>query len=510
MSRSDFNISLISLYSTENRGVRYLSSVLREAGFTTNIVFFKRWINNAIREPNPREVENLIGLLRQLQTSLVGLSVGTPYLKIALNLSRIIQLKLNVPVVWGGVHPTICPEDCAETADYVCVGEGEYPLLELAAALAGGGATDEIANIWKSEGTKLRRSGLRPLNNELDAIPFPDYREENKYLVEGNRIIRGEILRQDAEYRIYPSRGCPFNCAYCNSAAIRRTYRGLGNYYRYRSPDNVIAELKYALKYFPKTRRIKFDGDTFTFPRKWIERFCRLYRKEIQVPFEILLHPLSAEEKNLVRLKKAGLQKVQMGIESGSESESKEIYLREGRNADVRRFAQTAHRLKIEAVYDIICDNPLAANRDKEECLEFLLSLPRPFKLYLYSLTVFPKTALAREFLRRGIISESEIEGKATKSFRQFRLSHFYPRPAEETFWVSLWALTSKSFIPRALIRFLSRRTVLKKHPLPLQALAVAADFVRIVFIAFQMLFHGEMTVFKFKQYGGWRSWITQ
>ena len=268
--------------------------------------------------------------------------------------------------------------------------------------------------------------------------------------------------------------------------------------------------MEYALKYFPKTRRIKFDGDTFTFPHHWIEKFCRLYREKIRIPFEILIHPLSASEQDLIELKRSGLQKVQMGIESGSESESKEVYLREGRNADVLRFARIAHRLKIEPVYDIICDNPLATTRDKRQGLEFLLSLPRPFKLYLYSLTVFPKTALAREFLRQGIIRESEIEGEATKSFRQFRLSLFYPRPAEETFWVCLWALSSKSFIPKKLIRFLSRRVWLKKHPLPLKALAVTADFIRITFIAFQMLLHGEMTVFKFKQYRGLRSWITQ
>jgi len=510
LSKPNFNIVLIALYSTENRGIRCLSSLLRAAGFTVKIVFLKRWINNNIQEPTPAEIELLIDLLIRLDARLVGISLGTPYLKIARNLSRIIRLRLKIPVIWGGVHPTISPEDCVEEADYICVGEGEYPLLELAEALAGGGATDNIANIWRSDGRKLYRTSLRPLIADLDALPFPDYEDDNKYLVEDNRIIRGEILKKDAEYRIYPSRGCPFNCAYCNSAAIRKVYRGLGSYYRYRSPDNIIAELKYALRYFPGTRRIKFDGDTFTFPREWIEKFCRLYREEILIPFEILLHPLSAEEENLIQLKEAGLQKVQMGIESGSENESKEIYLREGRNSDVRRFAGIAHRLKIEAVYDIICDNPLAGSRDKEECLEFLLSLPRPFKLYLYSLTVFPETDLAREFLRRGIISESDIEGEATKSFRQFRFSFFYPRPAEETFWASLWALTSKSFIPRPLIRFLSRRPVLKKHPLPLQVLAITADLIRIVFIAFQMLIHGEMTVFKFKQYGGWRSWITQ
>ena len=84
--------------------------------------------------------------------------------------------------------------------------------------------------------------------------------------------------------------------------------------------------------------------------------------------------------------------------------------------------------LRLDVVYDAIIDNPFATEDDKREMLDFLLEIPRPFKLYLYSLNFFPKTKITLELLEKGIITEKDVEGVATKAWRQFRVSMDYPQ----------------------------------------------------------------------------------
>ncbi|MCK4648944.1 cobalamin-dependent protein, partial [bacterium] len=278
-------LTLIFLYGIENRGVRYISSFLKEHGFSVNIIFFKQWVNNAIRPPSRREVKLLMDLLSDLESSLIGIGLGTPYLRIATQLTKEIKKRFKTPVIWGGIHPTISPEDGIDIADIICVGEGEEPLLDLMKTLERGKNLEEIPNLWIKVDGKIQKNPLRPLIEDLDRLPFPDYGGSDKYFIEDNRLKRCDPLLKDSEYRIYPSRGCPFNCKYCNNSILRKVYQGKGRYYRFRSPENVIAELAYARDYFKNLRRIKFDGDTFFFPEKWISRFSSLYKERIGIPF---------------------------------------------------------------------------------------------------------------------------------------------------------------------------------------------------------------------------------
>lgn len=503
-------LNLISLYGIENRGVRYISSFLKEQGFPVNIIFFKQWVNNAIKSPSQQEVKLLMDLLSSLESSLIGLGLGTPYLQIATQLTKEIKKKFKTSVVWGGIHPTISPEDGIEIADMVCVGEGEEPLLDLMGALERGENPEGIPNLWIKVDGKLRKNPIRPLIEDLDRLPFPDYGGPDKYFIEDNRLKQCDPLLLDSEYRIYPTRGCPFNCKYCNNSIFRKVYQGKGRYYRFRSPENVIAELEYAREYFKHLRRIKFDGDTFFFPEKWISRFSSLYKKRIGIPFEILSHPDLANRQTLSQLRKAGLVKIQVGLQSGSKKELKEVYGRDTPNQQILNFAHLAKDLGIEVVYDIIWDNPLSTRKDKKEMLNMLLQIPRSFKIYMYSLTHFPKTALTNELLNLGKIKSEEVEGKATKSFRQFRLSLWYPRPKEELFWISLSSLTSKTFIPKFFIRFLSRRPWLKRKPTTLKWLALTCDFLKASGMAIKMLFQGELNPIKLKQYGSLKKLISQ
>ena len=503
-------VALISLYGVENIGIRLISSVLKKEHFQVNTIYFKKWVNNNIHPPTRVEVQHLFKLLKDINPSLIGIGLGTPYFKIAKELTSQIKQKLDALVVWGGIHPTTVPERCIEIADVVCVGEGEYPMRELVLGISQGKEINYIQNLWIKKDGQIKKNPLRNLIQDLDELPFPDLENEDKYYIEDNELIQREPLCKSAEYRIIASRGCLFNCSYCYNSALRKIYEDKGKYFRQRSVESVIGELEYASERLPRLRRIKFDDDTFIFPKEWIEDFCNLYKRRIHLPFEILLNPALIDEVFLWKLKDAGLRGVQIGIQSGSEREMRETFARSPENEQILKFTKLNKRLKLDVVYDIILDDPLATKEDKQALFKFLMQLPRPFRLFLYSLTIFPKTTIAEKFLKLGLITEKDIEGEATKAFRQFRLSLNCPRSQEDNFYISLFVLISKSFIPKKFIWWLHKRKYFHLHPYPLKIFSYLCNFIRITWLALTMLIRGELTCLKLKEYANLRLLLTQ
>ncbi len=507
----DYHCAIIGLYGTENAGVRYLAANLKREGFHVSTVFFREWRNNANELPHEKEIQILIDLLKEIRPDIVGLSFISSFLCIARDITTRIQNETGIPVLWGGIHATTAPEECLEYADFVCLGEGEGPLLDLVTDLSKGGTGENIENIWLKKDGEIQRTESRNLIQDLDTLPIPDYSDNDKYLIDSDRLTKGEPLLAGAEYRIYASRGCPYACSYCYNSILRRIYKGKGKYYRFRSPEHVIEELEMAKKTFPRIRRIKVDDDTaFAFGKEWVERFCKLYKEKIHIPFECLIHPHLLKEDILLLLKDAGLIKVQIGIESASESEMNDVFKRAPGNKQILEFAELNKKLKLEAVYDIIIDNPMASEKDKQALFDFLMDLPGPYKLYLYSLVIFPGTELAKEMLEKGLITENDIEGKNTKAWKQFRVSMDYPRSKEDIYWLSLVLLVSKGFLPRSLVKWFSKNRSFRKNPAPLFFFAKMCNLVKMAQIGFEMLFNGELTLFKLRQYGDLSKLISQ
>jgi len=510
MAEKDFLITLVAFYGPENAGVRYLSSALKKAGFKTEIIFFKDWKNNNLKPHSLKEEDLLLGRLRDTRPSLVGLSLISSFFELAGDLTPKFKA-LGLQVVWGGIHPTAFPEDCLKTADFVCLGEGEATLVELAQTLSQGRDPGSIRGLALNQDAKPKINPMRELIAELDSLELPDLNADNKFLIEDDKITPGEPILSGAEYRIYLSRGCPFSCSYCYNSILKQKYRGLGRYYRYRSVEHGLKELDLAKKLMPGLRRIKIDDDTaFCYGKAWLEEFVLKYPQRIGLPLECLLPPALLSEKLLEQLKGAGLVKVQIGIESGSQRSSREDYGRAAGNHKILQFSAWNQRLKLETVYDFIIDNPLSSWEDKKADIEFLLKLDRPFKVYLYSLVHFPGTVLSQRLLEDGKIKPSDLENASHKAWSQFRVDFSYPRPKDEIFYLSLLTLTSKDFIPKSWIRGWLNNPWLKKHPWPVLQLAKAANLIKMLGVAGEMWQNGELTWFKIKQYGNLKKMISQ
>ena len=151
------------------------------------------------------------------------------------------------------------------------MGEGEKAAIDLCEALRDGGDVTNIPNIWAKVDGEVYRNKPRPLIQDLDWLPYPDTADENKFYIEKGKLTIEEPWKRSAEYRIYFSRGCPYNCSYCYVSILGTSTRrrASSSVSTIRSAD-ILGELEHMQKTFPKIARIKIDDDTsFAFGEDW-------------------------------------------------------------------------------------------------------------------------------------------------------------------------------------------------------------------------------------------------
>ena len=197
-----------------------------------------------------------------------------------------------------------------------------------------------------------------------------------------------------------------------------------------------------------------------------------------------------------------------MGIQA-NERVNKEFYNRHTTNQQILDSQEVFRRVGIQSNLQIIWDDPYSTEEDKDTLFRMVMELERPFELYLFGLTIYPNTHLARRLLREGLITEGDIEGVNTHAFEQFRVDLSYPRPNADKRWLALLVLANKSFLPKSLIWKLYHSERFKEDPSKLVQFAQAVNLVKMAGVAGQMTLRGEMTPLLLKRWVNPQSLVT-
>lgn len=403
-------------------GLRQISACLKAAGHEPRLIFLpepgERFY---LPRPHPQAyppavVDQVCDLCADVD--LVGIGLMSNFVGRARSLTEAIHHRIDVPVIWGGIHPTVRPEECLQWADFVCIGEGEQAIVEFVDCMASGKDHRNVQNIW----LKDIANPVRPLNTALDALPFPDYDLSSQYLLTEGRLVTltPPLLAEYATYNFsgktrisymtYMTRGCPYACTYCCSNALSQIYPD-SRRIRQRSPERVIAEIEFARQVIPDLQGIVFSDEVLLAVKtEELRRFGELYRQRVGLPFITSTTPGTITEEKLKCLIEAGLQDLRVGIQTGS-PRIRELF---GRSEDDRLILTIAQRLNrfqkwIPAPrYDVITDNPYDMEADKLATLRLAYQLPRPYRLQYFSLTFFPGTDLYRRAKVDGFIQDDE------------------------------------------------------------------------------------------------------
>lgn len=401
----------IALDSHRNIGCLSLYATAIDNEISTKLLFIPRW-----NEYNEAEFGEF---LKINNFNIVGISLTTRDFYFACNITSHIRKYLpRAHINWGGIHPTSKPEECLEYADSICIGEGESFLLQLVAALRNGIDISMIPGIGVKVGVEKRLIINPPqFIKDLNLLPFPRFDFEHFYVLDGEGLhLFGpkdyiKYSRHGGDgYVLLSSRTCPNRCAYCINSFYNRLYdndNDNNNSYirlhRRISVDNILSEIAHAISTIPGIGFINFMDDHFLTDKKWINEFCKKYKKHVNMPFIIRATPNAINDEQIALLKDAGLRTVQMGIQSGSKRTNETIFHRAFDTKTVLSAANVLNRNELVCLYDFIIENDFETDEDRDKTIELMLQLPKPYIANLFVMTVFPKTDLEVMYKERNM-----------------------------------------------------------------------------------------------------------
>jgi len=369
----------------ENLGIEYLSAVLKKHGHETELVFDPMLfsggsLNNGFLAKFFSLTNEVVEDVINLKPGLVVFNVLTDYYSWACDIAKRIKEKSDIPIIFGGIHTTSVPEIVIRNdfVDFICVGEGEYALLDLVNSLEREEINCGIKNIWFKKMGKIIKNDIRPLA-DINKLPFPD-----KEL-----FIPHLSKHHIKEYTTLTQRGCPNRCTYCCNSFYASLYRKY-KFLRRRSIPNIIKELKIAKRRYG-IKSVIFHDETFFTGLGWLRDFCKIYKKEIDLPFFVWLHPNTVNEEVVHLLKNAGCRTAVMGVQTLNKEIMKKILHRYTSNEKIRKAISLLEEAKIFVITDNMLGLPGQKKKDIIDLVLFYLDnyvdLPRFFWLRYYPMT---------------------------------------------------------------------------------------------------------------------------
>ncbi len=248
-----------------------------------------------------------IAEILEYRADIVGFSATTSSFPDAANMAAALKaVRPDLVTVCGGVHCSALGARLLKdypAFDFLIKGEGELTLAELAA----GAAPDAIAGlVWRNGGEAVE-NGPRPMIPDLDILPFPAY-EKLKGFPNGYNLPLFSYAQFPGASMV-TSRGCLFQCSYCDRSVFKKGFR-------YNSAKYIYNHFKYLNQKFG-VRHVNIYDDLFTTDEERVIELCGLLAKEpIDIQFNCAVRVGYAPDQLLKMLKDAGCLMVSLGIES--------------------------------------------------------------------------------------------------------------------------------------------------------------------------------------------------
>jgi radical SAM superfamily enzyme YgiQ (UPF0313 family) len=261
-------------------GTILLSTILKKKGYIS-----KTFIED-VSEPDWNVLK---------EADIIGISSITSTAPRAFRLAKRFR-SMGIPVIMGGPHSTFLPEESLEYADYVVRGEGEETVVELIEHLESGKSLRDIKGLSYREGDNLIHNPARPLIQDLDSAPLPDFNLVHNW-------------KKRTVIPIATSRGCPFGCRFCSVIQM------FGRKYRFKSIERVMQEIKEVAS---RKAHIFFVDDNFAADKERTKSLLkRMIAEGIRIEWSAQVRTDIARDPELVDLMaKTGCFTVFVGFES--------------------------------------------------------------------------------------------------------------------------------------------------------------------------------------------------
>jgi len=343
-------------------------------------------------------------------TSLTG-----PQIAHGIQCAKLIKKKSNIPIVWGGVHPTMLPEQTLRSkyVDIVVLGEGEIVFAELVKRLAKGKDYKNLKGIgYKNAGeifVNARANFIKDLDSTSIDLPY--------HLIEIEKYIYcSPLLGSKRTFEISTSRGCVHDCGFCYNKFFNNCT------WRSNTPENIIQRTTRAKEDFA-IDGITWREDNFFANKDRVERICKqLISNKINIKWQAncrLDYFVAHESSFLKLLKDSGCRCLGIGIESGSTAMLKKMK-KKIRVADIGRANEKAKKHNLKILWHFMAGFPNEKRKDVEMTLNIIHNLLRDPENSLHGphfYTPYPNTDLFEESVRAGFKPPTKLAEWAALSW---------------------------------------------------------------------------------------------
>ncbi|WP_243302391.1 B12-binding domain-containing radical SAM protein [Geothrix oryzisoli] len=264
-------------------------------------------VHDCLGPQAPTRLEDQVVRILATQPDLVGFSATTSGFMDAVDMAALLKAaRPGLPIVVGNAHASSLGAPLLESfpeLDFLCLGEGEGPLLDLAE----GKPPAEIPNLVWRDGARIVTNPRRPRLLDLDDLPFPAY-EKLAGFPQGYHLPLFSYVKRHGATMI-TSRGCPYTCSFCDRTVFEHQYR-------FHSPAYIHAHMKHLRDRFG-VRHVNFYDDLFTAHQGRITELCqRLLDEPLGMDFNCIIRTGHTSVELLRLLKRAGCIMVSLGVES--------------------------------------------------------------------------------------------------------------------------------------------------------------------------------------------------
>jgi len=255
----------------------------------------------------PFDIHAQVKAILDYQPQIVGFSATTSSFPDAADMAqRIKELSGHIKTVCGGVHVSALQGELLRAYpafDFLCPGEGEITMAELAQDMN----PAEIKGLIWQHNSDVVTNQQRPQITDLDSLPFPAYEKLKGFPHDYHLPLFSYVNTPGAT--MITSRGCMYQCSYCDRSVFRKGFR-------YNSASYIYEHMNYLRSKF-NVRHINIYDDLFTADRTRIIELCeKLARQPLGINFNCAVRVGYTDDELLKMLKDAGCLMVSLGIES--------------------------------------------------------------------------------------------------------------------------------------------------------------------------------------------------
>lgn len=330
----------------------------------------------------------------------VGISSMTGFqIRGGIAAAKLIREKSHVPIVWGGWHVSLLPEESVRSpyVDIVVRGQGERTFAELVQGL------DEKRDLRDVRGIAFKEGGEVILTEDRPVVPLNDLDPMPYDLIDANRY--------HPHFSYLSSLGCPMSCGFCADAVVyKRRWNSIDPYRLVEEVGAISKRINWRI------RSIYFIDNNFFVNPERIRIFSEeILKRGIRITWEALGHPrqLARLDKGFYDLiRRSGCYRILIGAESGSQTILDYIH-KQATTADSLLFTERCKESKIIPVLSLMCGFPKGPMDDLKETVLFINEVKRVnrrAKMKLFFFTPYPGSPLYQEAVGNGFRPPKTLE----------------------------------------------------------------------------------------------------